>query len=166
MVNKLVPKIFLYLSAASVAFIAVYSLFIDYKFSGDLLNYFFSLFYLVLSLSFIINIPDSARREERLNRLFKCPENIFFYCILSGSFSVIFIGSGLTCFRTALIILTSLVLFNVSLYILSRRTSLILFWINLYLFAGMTALSHLTHLNIDLVSKYNPFGGLLITLFT
>jgi len=164
--NKLLPKIFLYLSAASVAFIAVYSLIIDYKLSNDLLNYFFSLFYLVLSLSFIVEIPDSASREEKLNRLFKSPESLFLYCILSGSFSVIFIGSGLTYFRTALIIMTSLVLFDFSMYILSRRTTLILFWINFYVFAGMTALSHLTHLNIDLVSRYNPFGGLLITLFT
>jgi len=164
MEDKLLSKFFLYISVASVVFISLYSLFIDYKFSNDLLNYLFTLLYLILSLNFIVGTSDSANKKERLTRIFKSRESILLYCIMAGSFSVIFIRSGFGIFKTTLIILSSLALFDFSMYILNRRTTLIFFWINFYLFAGMTALSHLPHANIDLVSRYNPFGGLLITI--
>ena len=165
-INRLLGRIFLYIAAAMVVFMAVYSCIVNYKFPIEVLSYFYSLFYLVLSFSFLVGVPDSSSREERLNRLFKSPESIFFYCVLSACFSVILVRSGIDYFRTALIIATSLALYDFSMYILSRRTTLILYWINFYLFAGMTAFSHLPHINIDMLSKYNPFGGLLITLFT
>jgi len=165
MENKLLHKIFLYITLATVAFVAGYSLIIDYQFPEYLLNYLFSLFYLILSLNFIGGNSDISERKERLIWLFKNKQNIFLYCLLSSCFSIIFIHSGISIFKTALIILSASILYYFSMFIFARRITMILFWINFYLFAGIIIFSQFPDFNLDIISKYNPFGGLIVNLF-
>jgi hypothetical protein len=164
MENKLLHKIFLYITLATITFVAVYSLIIDYKFPEYQLNYFFTLFYLILSLNFLGGNSDKYDRKERLIWLIENKQNIFLYCILSASFSIIFINSGISSFKTALIIFSSLLFYSFSLFIFSKRITLILFWINFYLFAGVIIFSQFPCFHLDTISRYNPFGGLLVTL--
>lgn len=158
-------KIFLYITLATLAFVAGYSIIIDFQFPGYLLNYFFSLFYLVLSLNFIGDMSDSSDTKEILKWLFINTQNIIIYCILSACFAVIFIHSGTPIVKTALIILSSFVAYFASMFIFGRKISQFLFWINFYLFAGIIILSQFPNIRLDVISRFNPFGGLFVTLF-
>jgi hypothetical protein len=163
--NKLLHKIFLFITLAAVLFIAIYSLVLDYQFSEYQLNYFYSLFYLILSINFLGDILDNSGLRVRLMTLFKGKQNIFIYCLLSACFSIIFIHSGIAIFKTTLIILSSFLIYFFSMIIFNRKTTQILFWINFYLFMGIIVISQLPKISLDTISRYNPFGGLIVTLF-
>jgi hypothetical protein len=165
MENKVLHRGFLFLTLATLAFVTVYSLIINYKFPEPLLNYFFSLFYLILSLNFMGNIADSSDSKERLKQLFKSSKNIFLYCLVSACFSIIFIHSGITVLKTSTIVLTSFGVYLFLMFVFNRKITQFLFWVNFYLFMGSLILGQLSNINFDLISKYNPLGGLFVTLF-
>jgi len=164
MENKFLHMIFLFITVIVIVFITGYSLIVDYKFPDNQLIYFFSLFYLVLALNFIGRNSDTVKWKERLNWIIEKWQNIFIYCVLSVCFSIILFHSGVTIIKTAIIILTALFVYNITLVIFKRRISLMLFWINFYLFAGMLAFSLIPEVSLDLISRYNPFGGLIVEL--
>jgi hypothetical protein len=165
MANKLLHRIFLFIALAAIAFIAIYSLVLDYQFPEYQLNYFYSLFYLILSINFLGDVLDSSDRQERLKTLFKGKLNIFIYCLLSACFSIIFIHSGIPFLKTTLIILISFLVYFYSMFVFNKKITQILFWINFYLFMGMIIISQFPQINLDVISRYNPFGGLIVTLF-
>lgn len=165
MENKTLHTIFFLITVIVIIFIAGYSLVVDYKFPDNQMNYFFSLFYLVLALNFIGRNSDTLRWEGRLKCAIENWQNILLYCVLSACFSIILLHSGVSVIKTALIILIALIVFNFVLVICKRRITLILFWINFYLFAGMLVFSLIPEVTLDLISRYNPLGGLIVTLF-
>jgi hypothetical protein len=57
------------------------------------------------------------------------------------------------------------ILFNfVIVFIFNKKVLTYLFWINFYLFMIIFAFSQFSNFSIDLFSKYNPFGGLFLTI--
>jgi len=63
------------------------------------------------------------------------------------------------------VLISSLIFYYASLIFLSRKVTQLLFWINFYLFAGVFILTLVPGSRIDLLSGFNPFGGLFVTLF-
>jgi ABC-type multidrug transport system fused ATPase/permease subunit len=108
---------------------------------------------------------DNSDAKELLKKLFSDTKNIIIYCLLSACFAIIFIHSGKPIFKTSLIILSSFVAYFSSMFIVGRKITQILFWINFYLFTGIIILSQIPNISLDVISKYNPFGGLFVTLF-
>jgi len=164
MENNLLHKTFVILSVICIIFIAAYSLVIDYKFPHDQMNFIFSLFFLVLTLNFLGRNIKNEEKAERARSVFTDIQIIILYCILSACYSIILIHSGVSVVKTAMIILSALMFYNFILIIFRKSVSLILFWINFYLFMGMLVFSVLPGLPLDLISRYNPFGGLIVYL--
>lgn len=164
MEKNIFHRISVRLSVVVIIYMAVYSSAVDYIFPADQLNFFFSLFFLVMALNFIGRNPAETIREIRMKSIFTDTQNILLYLILSACFSSVLIHSGVTVIRIALIILFSLVFYNLILIVLKKSVILILFWINFYLFMMMLVLSSMPGLYLDTISKYNPFGGLIVHL--
>jgi len=166
MTNKSLHRIFVIISTIGVMFLAVYSLIVNYKFPDEQLNFFFSLFYLIMALNIVGKISDHASTNERLRLILTDIQNIVLYCILSASFSVILIHSGISVIKTALIVFFALAFYNLTFTVFKRSITLILMWINFYLFMGLLVFSLIPGLPIDLISRYNPLAGLIVALLT
>jgi len=165
MENKLFHRIFIIISLIALGFIAAYSLIRDYKFSSSLLIYYYSIFYLILALNFIGSDLQKSDRKNRLIWIITNKNNIIIYCIVTICYSIIFINSDIPILSTFLIVIISLIFYNFLFYYFNYRISLILFWISFYLFAGVIIFSQLPNFQLDLVSKFNPLGGLIVNIF-
>ena len=164
MKNVQLHKTFTRLSVAGIIFIAVYASSIDYIFTHDQLNALFSMFFLVLALNYLGMTSENIQREKRVRVVFKDGMNIVLYCVLSACYSFMLIHSGVSVIKTALIIIVALAFFNLIFILLHRTILLILFWVNLYLFVMMRVLSEMPGFSIDPLSRFNPFGGMIVHL--
>lgn len=165
MKKSIFSKISLILSLCLVGVIAVYSLVTDYHFPLDQVNYLFSLFYLILSLNFLGEDQTLNNTKERIKIILTKIQSIIITCVLAILFSLILIQSDIGPIKIFIIIFLALVLFNLTTVIFKREITLILFWINFYLFMGIFILSQFPNLSVDLLSRFNPFGGLIVTIF-
>jgi hypothetical protein len=166
MKNIILHKISLYLSICLIGFIASYSLIIGYQFPEDQINYLFSLFYMVLSLNFLGGNLPIDNRQERIKLILTNTQSVIISCVLSILFALILIQSNVTIVKIFMILILSILVYYSTIIFLSRKVTLVLFWINFYLFMGIFVFSQFPDIEIDIISRVNPFGGLLITLFT
>lgn len=155
----------LVLSICLVGLIAIYSLVTNYHFPPDQLNYFFSLFYLILALNFLGEDPSIDDRKERIKLIFTKTHSILISCVLAIFFSLILIQAEVTIGKIFIILVFSLVLYCTTLVFFKRGITLILFWINFYLFMGVFGFSQFPNFPIDLLSRFNPFAGLIVSVF-
>jgi hypothetical protein len=164
MKNIILIKISLLLSLCVISFIAVYSLIIDYQFPQDQINYLFSLLYLVLALNFLGQDPVPDNQKERLNLILLKTQNIIISSVLTIIFALILVQSKVSFGKIFFILLLSLILYYSTLVFFKRKVTLFLFWINFYLFMGVFVFYQFPNFQIDFVSKFNPFGGLIVNL--
>jgi hypothetical protein len=165
--SKVYYRISLWITILGIAFIAVYPLVTDFTFTHEQANWVFSLLYLTLCLNFLggkQNEPESA--SVRAQRIFKDKYSIIISTILTVCFAVILGQSEISSVRIFLVLICSLIFYYASFIFFSRKVTQLLFWINFYLFAGVFILTQVPGSRIDLLSRYNPFGGLFFTLFS
>jgi hypothetical protein len=166
MKNIKLHKISLYVSICLIAFIAGYSLIIDYQFPEDQINYLFSLFYMVLALNFLGGDLTIDNRQERIRLILTNTRSVIISCILSILFALILIQSNMVIVKIFMILVLSILVYYSTIVFFNRKVTLVLFWINFYLFMGIYLFSQFPDFKIDMISRFNPLGGLLITLFT
>jgi len=164
MKNTILIKISLLLSLCLIGFIAAYSLIIDYQFPQDQVTYLFSLLYLVLALNFLGQELVLDNQKERINIILFKTQNIIISCVLTIIFALILMQSKISFGKIFFILLLSLLLYYSTLVFFKRKVTLFLFWINFYLFMGVFVFYQFPNLQIDFVSKFNPFGGLIVNL--
>jgi O-antigen ligase len=164
MKNTIFIKISLLLSLCLISFIAVYSLIIDYQFPQEQVNYLFSMLYLVLALNFLGQAAVPDNQKERLNLIILRTQNIIISCVLMIIYALILLQSKVSFGKIFLILLLSLLLYYSTLVFFKRKVTLFLFWINFYLFMGVFVFYQFPNFQIDFISKYNPFGGLIVNL--
>lgn len=166
MKTPVLHRISLVVTILSVAFIAFYPLITDFTFTPEQANWVFSLLYLSLCLNFLGGAPnDQETSTGRAQRIFKDINSIIISTILIVLFAIILGQSEISSIRIFLVLVCSLVFYYASLIFLSRKVTQLLFWINFYLFAGVFILTQVPGSRIDLLSRFNPFGGLFVTLF-
>jgi hypothetical protein len=165
--SQLYHRISLWLTILGIAFIAVYPLVSDFTFTHEQANWVFSLLYLSLCLNFLggkHNEPETV--SVRAQRIFKDKYSIIISTILIVCFALILGQSEMSFVRIFFALICSLIFYYASLVFLSRKVSQLLFWLNFYLFMGVFILTQIPGSRIDLLSRFNPFGGLFLTLFS
>jgi DNA modification methylase len=165
MKNNILHRISLILAICLIGFIAGYSMLIDYQFPESQMNYIFSLFYLILTLNFLGRDATLLNLRERFKMVLSDTQSIIISCLLAIIFSLLLIQTKVAIGKIFIIVILSLLFYYTLILILSRKVNLILFWINFYLFMGVFVFSQLPNFQINMISKFNPFGGLLLTLF-
>jgi hypothetical protein len=165
--SQVYHRISLWIAILGIAFLAVYPLATDFKYTPGQANWVFSLLYLTLCLNFLggtKNEPETA--YERAQRIFSDIYSIIISTILTACFAIILGQSGISSVKVFLVLTCSLVLYYASFIFLSRRITQLLFWLDFYLFAGVFILTQVPGSRIDLLSRFNPFGGLFLALFS
>ena len=156
----------MWITILSVAFIAVYPLITDFTFTHEQANWVFSLLYLTLALNYLgVKQNEQDTSSERARKLFTNYYSIIISTFLIACFAIILGQSEISSVRIFLVLVCSLIFYYGSLIFLSRKVTQLLFWINFYLFAGVFILTQVPGSRIDLLSRFNPFGGLFVTLF-
>lgn len=155
----------LYFSVLAILFIAVYPLAIDYHFPKSITNNLFSLFYLVIFLNYLGCYDLEDDFESKSEWIFTNIRSILFSTVMSAIFAVILRRTDIGIAGIFFILACGLTLSYATIIFVKKQIVLILFWINLYLFVGFLVLSQLPKIPLDIVSKFNPYGGLFVTLF-
>lgn len=148
----------------TTAFIAVYPLFIDYYFQKSYCHFLFSIFYLTIFINFLGEYKDEDNFRSKINWIATNRKNIIINTIIIALFAIILIRSEISIIRVFLILLCGQILSFVTIIFLNRATLTYLMWVVFYLFAGGMVLQQFPGLNLDLISKINPYGGLFIYL--
>lgn len=164
--SQLYHRISLWMSILGIGFIAVYPLVIDFTFTLEQANWVFSLLYLTLCLNFLGgNQNEQETVSGRAQRIFKDKYSIVISTFLIVCFALILGQSDINSVIIFLVLICSLIFYYASLIFLRRKITQLIFWINFYLFTGIFILTQIPGSRIDLLSRFNPFGGLFLTLF-
>ena len=156
----------MWIAILGVGFIAVYPLSTDFTFTPEQANWVFSLLYLTLCLNFLGGKQNEQETiSKRAQTLFTDKCRIIISTILIICFALILGQSEISSVSIILVLICSLILYYASLIFLSRKVTQLLFWLNFYLFMGVFILTQVPGSRIDLLSRFNPFGGLFVTLF-
>jgi len=148
----------------TTAFIAVYPLFINYHFQKSYCYFLFSIFYLTSFINFLGEYKDENKLRSKINWIATNRKNIIINTIIIALFAIILIRAEISIIRVFLILLCGQILSFVTLIFLNRTTLTYLMWVVFYLFAGGMVLQQFPVLNLDLISRTNPYGGLFIYL--
>ncbi len=155
----------LWLILLTILFIALFPLVRDVAISPAQANWIMSLLYLSLCLIHLRKYNwEDEDLPKRANSILADKGSLGISTILVFAFVLILNHSGLSVIRIFLVLLCSLSFCYASLIFLNRKTSMVLFWINFYLFSGVFVLIQFPGVKIDLLSGYNPFAGLFLTL--
>lgn len=150
-----------------VAFMAIYPVITGYIFPPQLANWIYSLFYPVLSINFLMGYektPDSM--HDRADWLFNNPRSLLVSAFFIIMFFIILGRADIKICRILLIMCTSLITWGATTVICRRNITYALFMLNFWLFSGVFVLDFIWEAEYDTLSKFNPFGGLFITLFS
>jgi len=165
MKNKSYFIISLCFAVIAIAFIALYSLFIDYHFPQAITNNLFSVFYLVIFLNYLGFYNQEGDYKSKSGWIFTNFRSIILSTVMSAIFAIILNRTGIGIAGIFLILVCGLTLCYTTIILLKKQIVLIIFWINFYLFIGLLIFSQFPKIPLDMVLKFNPYGGLLVTLF-
>jgi len=153
------------IAVLAISFIAIYPVFIDYHFPQAITNNLFSLFYLVIFLNYLgfYNADDDYKSKS--GWIFTNFRSIILSTVMSAIFAIILNRTSIDIAGIFFILVCGLTLCYATIILLKKQVVLILFWINFYLFIALLIFSQFPKIPLDVVSKFNPYGGLLVTLF-
>ncbi len=164
MKNMILHRISLIIGLLIVGFVVVYSFLINYTYTDSQINYLFSLFYLIFTLNILGNESSFESPNKRVISIFSNVQNIIVSCILAILFGLMLVKAEVPLVKVFLILFLAFIIYTTIIVLFNRKIILVLFWINFYIFMGVYVFSQIPGFTLDLLSRYNPFGGLLITL--
>jgi len=163
--NNVFLTVSLFFAVLAISFIAIYPVFIDYHFPQAITNNLFSVFYLVIFLNYLGFYNQEGDYKSKSGWIFTNIRSIILSTAMSAIFAIILNRTGIGIAGIFLILVCGLTLCYATIILLKRQVVLIIFWINFYLFVGFLIFAQFPKIPLDMVSKFNPYGGLLVTLF-
>lgn len=162
-----IRQVSLWIILLVIGFIALFPMFKNEVITLAQANWIMSLLYLSLCLNHLLK--DNVKSEDisaRAIEIFTNKGNLVISTILIAEFALILSHSGISVIKVFFVLVCSLCFCYASFILLNKKISVILFWINFYLFALVFLFTQFPGIEINVLSRYNPFAGLFLTLFS